>query len=158
MLVRQLVGSNAGMIHECELQEAETRVASGSYEMLTDEEMDSPAIVAKIGKVPSAPVADTVASRLVSSDVVPGGYKIELDTAAPRVMWLVYARNGRLIRYMPYPNRMAAIEAAEAHRVLSRADQRAMEDQADADRVAYEAHIADEEARRRSVARTGGFG
>ncbi len=49
MLVRQLPGSNAGMIHDLDEREARMRVANGLAEFLTEQEMDDDMVLSRIG-------------------------------------------------------------------------------------------------------------
>ena len=153
MLIKQLIGSNAGMITEAEPDVAQERVASGSYELLPESAWDDPEIVALIGKVPSAKSGGQ--SVFVTTNG-PDGYKIEPIFEGGGTGWYVRNRTGKALNYLPLPNRVAAIGLAERHLAGPAAVRAEIEGKAESDRVSIEAFQKEDDARRATLARANG--
>lgn len=137
MLVRVLHG-NVGWILDLSDHNAQHRVENGWATYLSDEELDDPTLPGRIGKMPEPlPVQAPVAA--VNENVLPAGYQITQDKTKLQNAFLVTNPRGSLIRFKPFPNRMAAICAAQEHKSLSSAERHAMEAKVAVDRAEHEA-------------------
>ncbi len=99
MLIRQLSGSNAGMITDVDAEVGQLRVDSGSYEALPEDEWDNPSIVKLVGKYPNAALASPTFAAPSNG---PDGYKIEAVSELGGSGWYVHSRSGKLLNYTPF--------------------------------------------------------
>lgn len=136
MLVRVLHG-NVGQILDLSDHHAKHRVENGWAAYLSEEELDDPTLPGRIGKMPEPlPVQAPVA--VLNEHVLPPNYRIARDPTTTQQAWFVYSPQGKLTQFKQWPTQAAAICEARDHKAMSPADRRAAEDQALADKAAYE--------------------